>query len=68
MSKSYFRAPEMFGDKEFKCPNCNKLMIRHIIGVYELRLECPRCKAEIAVKTKEPIPIAVQAQTQESKA
>lgn len=53
--KSYYRTPEMAAEKEFRCPNCRKLLVRSVNGAYELILNCPRCKAEIRVKTVEPI-------------
>jgi len=48
----------------FRCYNCGKKMITKIMGtVYELTLECPRCKTEIVtspgevkITCKEPIP------------
>lgn len=52
----------MFEGGPFRCFNCNKLLAKKLTGsVYEITFECPRCKTETVVKTKEPIPIAAEA-------
>jgi len=45
--------------KEFRCYNCGKLLVKHITGHYELKLDCPRCKTTIDIKCKEAIPITL---------
>lgn len=60
MSKQYFRRVEMVNGGPFKCPNCNKLLVKKVGGsMYELQLECPRCKTELILRCKEPIPFLV---------
>jgi len=56
----YLRNPAMADkNKQFRCYNCGKLLVAHIEGTYELKLECPRCKTSMDVKCKEAIPIAI---------
>lgn len=58
---TYNRNPAMIEkDKNFRCYNCNKLLIKHVVGHYELRLECPRCKAEMNIKCVEAIPVSLE--------
>lgn len=46
--------------KSFRCYNCGKLLIKHVVGHYELKLDCPRCKTTMDIKCKEAIPIAIE--------
>ena len=56
----YNRNPAMVeSNKNFRCYNCGKFMIKHIEGHYELKLTCPRCKTEMTVKCQEAIPVAL---------
>ena len=58
---TYNRNPAMVEkDKNFRCYNCGKFMIKHIVGHYELKLECPRCKAMIDIKCTEAIPVCLE--------
>ena len=50
-------------DKSFRCYNCNKLMVKHIEGHYQLKLTCPRCKTEMSIKCNEAIPVAIYQNT-----
>lgn len=57
----YLRNPAMADNtKSFRCYNCGKLLVKHIQGNYELKLDCPRCKTSIDVRCKEAIPIAME--------
>jgi len=59
VSKTYYRTSEMCSGGPFKCHNCGKLLIKNISGSeYELDLYCPRCRAEIKIVVKEPVPIS----------
>lgn len=56
----YNRNPAMVEhDKNFRCYNCGKFMIKDIKGHYELKLTCPRCKTEMNIKCVEAIPITL---------
>ena len=53
---NYFRTPEMQTGKGFKCQNCNKSLAVKVVGPCEIHFHCPRCKAYITVKMREPVP------------
>jgi len=49
----------MLGIRPFKCPNCGQTLVKAIRGShYEIELMCRRCKADIKLTMKEPIPDA----------
>ena len=57
----YNRNPAMVEkDKNFRCYNCGKLLVKHINGNYDIKLTCPRCKAEMNVKCIEAIPVCLE--------
>lgn len=52
----YFRTPEMQNGGPFRCFNCNRQLAIMITGDdYYVKLKCPRCKAIISMKMKEPV-------------
>lgn len=53
----YFATSEMNGERPFLCYNCGKQLISNLNGTdYTIDLRCPRCKAEIHLCLREPIP------------
>lgn len=52
---AYFRTPEMEGGGPFHCFNCGKKLAIKIKGNCYIQFHCPRCKAFISIKMKEPI-------------
>lgn len=58
MPSTYMRQEEILKGGPFKCYNCGKTLVKKVTGShYELELMCPRCKAEIKMIVKEPIPV-----------
>jgi len=61
MSKSYYRTPQMVEGGQFRCHNCNNLFSEELIGSnYKIKLTCERCKTEVVVTCKEPIPFVAE--------
>lgn len=53
---SYFRSPEMHSGEGFRCYNCGKKLAIKISGSnYFVMLHCPKCKALISIRMKEPV-------------
>mgnify|MGYP001605911917 FL=1 len=51
---NYFRNEKMVYGGEFRCFNCNNLLVSKIMGSnYELNLQCSRCSADILIKMRE---------------
>lgn len=53
----YFRTEEMMTGGPFKCPNCGKTLAKNLCGsAYSIAFICGRCKTEMNITCKEPIP------------
>lgn len=58
---NYFMTEQAKGNKPFKCPICNKMLIVTLVGsTYELILSCSRCKSLVAVTSNVELPILVE--------
>lgn len=58
----YYMTPQMHGDKPFNCFTCGKTLIASFTAsVFKITLRCNRCKSEITVLAREPIPLVVAA-------
>lgn len=56
----YYMTPQMLGDKPFNCFTCGKTLITSFTAsVFKIQLDCPRCKCQITVLAREPIPLVV---------
>lgn len=53
---NYFRSPEMQTGSGFRCQNCGKLLAVKVKSPCDISLKCPRCKAFISYKLREPVP------------
>ena len=62
---NYFRSPEMMSGRGFRCFNCGKLLAVKLKGQCAVAFSCPRCKAYIFVKMKEPLPWAPRKEEEE---
>ena len=51
----YFRTAEMEHGGPFHCFNCGKKLATRVRGSCHIQFLCPRCKAFISIKLKEPI-------------
>ena len=61
MSKGYYITQHMATGNGFRCYNCGQELMKRLTGsVYEITLDCRRCKCEITVRTREPIPFVEQ--------
>ncbi len=66
MGKSYYRTPEMVEGGQFRCHNCNNLLLEKLGGsIYDIELTCERCGATYKIKCKEPIPFVAEKLRQE---
>lgn len=48
----------MMSGKGFRCPNCNKSLAVKLVSPSEVAFHCPRCKAYIYIRMREPVPWA----------
>lgn len=44
------------GERPFRCPRCNKLVIADIVGEFKLSIVCVRCHAKLTLEVTEPLP------------